>query len=292
MAGNDQNPDGRNRSSPSSNVVRLRPRQWLESEDELIPIGGTSPEPSSGTAQSTDPPAGHASTWLGSGEQTVPMAPAQPDAGDSATYWAASDFWGEDAAQVHDAVEAPDLPPRPKTAAASGVSPNEVARPPVARRLPRVPALAAIAIAAAAITAIAVTAFGSAPPAHLSRSSSLHATAPAHATSGSVAAKSATTAAARLRLTAAASRHRRTQRPRLRAHPRSSRAHARAAPSRNQHRSTPASATTVVHYVTPAPSTAASSAYQPAHATSASTPSPAGPTGPASLIGPGTSSSG
>ncbi|HWF51566.1 MAG TPA: hypothetical protein VG294_13085 [Solirubrobacteraceae bacterium] len=271
MAGNDQNPDGRNGSSPSSNVVRLRPRQWLESEDELIPIGGTSPEPSSGTRLKSDPP-----------------TPAQADASDSATYWAASDFWGEDAAHVHDAVEAPTPPPR-----ASGVSPIEAARPPAARRFPRVPALAAIAIATAAITAIAINALGSAPGARLSPASSVHANAPARSTSAASAAKSATTAAARRRLTAAASRHRRTQRPHLRVRSRFPRAHARPAPSRHQHRGTAAPATTVVHYVTAAPtSPPASSAYQPAHATSANTPSPAGPTGPASLIGPGTSSSG
>jgi hypothetical protein len=219
----------------------------------------------------------------------VPMAPAPPDNGDSAAYWAASDFWGEDAAQVHDAVEAPAPPARP-----SGVSHNEVARPPATRRFPRVPALTAIAIAAAAaITAIAINALGSAPAARLSTTSSLHATAPARSTSGASAAKSATTAAAGLRLTAAASRHQRTQR----AHPRirtgSTRAHARHTTSRNQHRGTTVAATTVVHYVAPAPtSTPASSAYQLAHATSANTPTPAGPTGPASLIGPGTSSSG
>ncbi|MDQ6778567.1 MAG: hypothetical protein M3071_20620, partial [Actinomycetota bacterium] len=180
MTGNDQHPNGSNGSTHVSNVVHLRPRQWLESEDELVPIGGAKADSSADGAPAGRAPAasiapdkpGHASTWLGAGEETVPIArePAPQadtasDIADSARSptpsWAASDFWGEDAANVHDALEAPvpaqlpDETPPPER--------RRVASP---RRFLRAPALAGITVAAAAVLAAAIDSFGAAPAAH------------------------------------------------------------------------------------------------------------------------------
>ena len=96
VAGKDQNSDGSTASPRASNVVRLRPRQWLESEDELVPIGKQATQPRAdryptkrlvppqpppsgdrkGPTSSEEPStprhrASHASTWLGTGEETV-----------------------------------------------------------------------------------------------------------------------------------------------------------------------------------------------------------------------------
>lgn len=130
MARNEHDSEERASRTKTGNVVRLRPRPWLDSEAELVPIGGRAERPGSGpesaapratrvesgaertepgpavsvdrddvTASPDDP--GHASSWLGAGEQTVPFGPA-PSAR------AAADFWGEDAADLHDAIEAPE----------------------------------------------------------------------------------------------------------------------------------------------------------------------------------------
>jgi hypothetical protein len=288
VAGNDQHFDGRTGSPRPSNVVHLRPRQWLESDEELVPIGEAPNEPSGDPV----PPAGHASTWLGGGEETIPIGadPAcGPDVGDSPKAWAASDFWGEDAAQVHDALEAPVPEPHAAEVAASDSAP-----PAFTRRLVRVPAALAITVAAAAIIAAAISSFGSRPaaPRQVSRAASVHATTGARPKAPSVAPQSPMTAAVRLRLTAAARQARSAKRAHLRAHPRSAPAPRVPATRRHQHRNTVAAAT-AVRYVTPTPTTTSAPTSSPAtQATSRPAPSPPGPTGTVSLIGAGTSSSG
>jgi hypothetical protein len=290
VAGKDQHPDGRTRSTSASNVVPLRPRQWLESEDELVPIDGVGQEsganggPTShddGSAESTAPGRrGHASTWLGPDEETVPIAP-EP------TTWAASDFWGEDAANVHDTLEAP-VPAQPS----SEIAGPEYRPPATSHRLLRAPALTAITIAAVSVIAAVVTGFGSAPaaPRHPAPASSLHVSAAARSMSAANAA-----VVARPRTTGAVSPHRIRQHirsePRARLRSTSRSAHAS---THRHHPAAPAAAAT--RYIAPAPvSTPAATTYRtdtPTQATSASSAGLAGPTGTGSLIGPGTSPSG
>jgi len=268
VAGRDHHPDGRTRSPRASNVVHLRPRQWLESEDELVPIGRAATESGAGDAPSPEEP--------------VPIAPESNGR-------AASDFWGEDAAYVQDAVEATAPEASAPEAPAPEAPSDAVAAPggpPLAfrRRLSRAPALAVIAIAAAMPIAVVINGFGSATAVpRTSSSSSLHASAGTRSTA----------AVARIHTTKPASQHRRTARSVRRERSRSTAEHPRA---HSAHRRRAVATTAVdVRDVTPASPPPASTTYRtvtPTQATRPSAPSPAGPTGPGSLIGPGTSSSG
>jgi hypothetical protein len=303
VAGRHRHPDGRTGSTRESNVVQLRPRQWLDAEEELVPIDGTSTESRDERTASSPRPAspaenvdggpsapderGHASTWLGAGEETVPIGrePAREATESNSGTWAASDFWGEDAALVQDALEVP----------ATASSPSEAVAPPqhpeAPRRSVRAPALAAIAIAAAAILAAAINGFGSAPAAPRSAGSvsSLHAS-----TSASSDADTDPVAgtAERLRTTAAAREHRISNRTRERSRQRSmaSRRTAR----RTQRRTKPATTAVVDRYVAPVstPAPTIDRSVTPPEDTNAGSSSRAGPTGIGALIGPGTTSSG
>ncbi|HWF73134.1 MAG TPA: hypothetical protein VG186_07305 [Solirubrobacteraceae bacterium] len=306
MAGKDQHSDSSNGSAQASNVVRLRPRQWLEPDEALVPIGAESkdpepkpdPTPISPNAADADgrghPDAlGHASTWLGAGEETVPIvrppAPKADNPDDATNTWAASDFWGEDAAYVHNTLEAP-IPP-----------PSSTEDPPPQRRhftnphkLLRVPALAAITVAAAALLATIINGLGSAPTAHRQTApgASLHADAHASATAASGPAQGTETATQRLRTTAATPRHH-TALAHHRAHSRPA-THTK---TQHKHRATRSrAATVVVRYVSPPPASAPSpTTYSTGAASQSTSPSssgPAGPTGTVAKIGAGTSSSG
>jgi hypothetical protein len=304
VAGKDQHPDGRTRSTSASNVVHLRPRPWLESEDELVPIDGAGQEsgangvPTSrndGSVESTAASRrGHASTWLGPDEETVPIV-LEPttkhetgaDAKSQAASWAASDFWGEDAANVHDTLEAP-VPAQPSSTTAAPA----YRRPATSHRLLRAPALIAITIAAVAVIAAVVSGFGSAPaaPRHPAPASPLHVSAAGRSMSAVN-----TAAVARPRTPRPVSPHRSRRHIRSGARVRlPSTSRSAHASTRRHHPAAPAAAAT--RYIAPAPvSTPAATTYRtetPTQATSASSPGPAGPTGTGSLIGPGTSPSG
>jgi hypothetical protein len=310
-------------------VVQLRPRQWLDAEEELVPIGGASaegapseseptpPRNGNGSAPATvDPTApdepGHASTWLGAGEETIPIAPSpataapadheSPSAGTES--WAAADFWGEDAASVHDAVEAPvqEAPadgavraPRRRSwrphrfvgARWFGGAPRSVTAP--------VLALAAAAIAAAAIIAAAVSGFGSAPavPHSSTPVSSLQANTSPPSTAD---ASAAVVTAARLRSAGEASQRRSRERAQVRSRSTTSRTVAsRSVALRDRRRSAPATTAAAARYATHASTSTSAvphTSVAPTPAAGGSAPSGAGPTGTVSLIGPGTSSSG
>ncbi len=121
-------------------VIRL-PREWLGPRDELVPIG-----PAAGDRSLTADPPGDAEAL-----------PPKPD-----------DFWGEDSAALHDAVQAP------ATSHDAARTPTIGAQPPIrpaaalphnlpSARVPRLPAApwlrarwALLGFAAAAIVAIAV----------------------------------------------------------------------------------------------------------------------------------------
>jgi hypothetical protein len=348
VAGKDRHSDGSTGSTLASNVVHLRPRQWLDTEEDLVPIGWGPAESGSdgpasrpdlapppgrnGTARAAGAPSlpdapGHASTWLGAGEETVPIArdPAQTPGGSSSSgteSWAAADFWGEDAASVHDALEAPvqdaleapvqdalEAPvhdaleasvPAPPAGEPHGQSPPRAEGP---CRSVKIPALAAVAIAAAALIAAALNGFASAPAAPRSSetSASLHAsttvpstanvrsTADAAAAGTTADAVAAATTAARLRTTAANERRIRES-AELRSHSRT--LASRAAARRDQRRSAPTTTAAAAHYIKPAPTSTPYRSTAPTQDTSTSSPSRAGPTGTTSLIGAGTSSSG
>lgn len=323
MAGNDQHSDGRTGATGASNVVPLRPRQWLESEDELVPIGDTRSEsdgdgatatrerpqaprgPNGSTNGGSSPDeSSHASAWLGAGEQTVSLAraplslnpaekePVPETAGDRGAepgLWAASDFWGEEAASLQHPVEAVAETPDRKEA-------SERRR----HRLSALPVfsartLVAMAVAAVAVVAVAFIGFQSAPATagRSALSSSLRAATSALAvtrarnTSRAAASQSAAARHSAPRVT----RHRRTDVARNRPLSRSRSSH-RA--DRPDHQTTVVATTTAVRDaarpVSTASPTVASDASSPA-ASPNSAPR-AGPTGTISLIGSGTSPSG
>jgi hypothetical protein len=330
VTGNDQHLDGRTGTTGASNVVPLRPRQWLESGDELVPIGGLTTEsrvdpsesradpptgdaeqnglsPASGTSSNGSEGHGHAASWLGPDEQTVPIrqAPPNSDSESPTTAWAASDFWGEDAALVHDALEAPAPASSTPMASSSGAELGPGATPVVGRYLTsrrhgllRPPALAAITITAVAVVAVATTSLASAPPAPRRSTPPAAISAATNPPTRSTPSKSATTTTpARPRAAAADRLHRTSSRTQL--HRRSSSTTSHRRPQHERHRTVVTA--TATHYVAaasasaPAPSTTAPATDSTAtstHSTSASSPSHVGPTGPISLIGSGTSPSG
>jgi hypothetical protein len=141
-----------------SNVIRLRPRQWLDTVEDLVPIGRAPADPKL--------------------SRLAPSAVEPP-----AAPWAASDFWGEDAAHLQDALHAPlpergsdtrpaDDPPRPDpptppdsppSVSVRGRVPGETDhrhrlawKRPASARL--APALSAMAIVASAAVLIAIMA--------------------------------------------------------------------------------------------------------------------------------------
>ncbi len=89
--------NGSTKGPPGSNVVPF-PRDWLGPRDELVPLGRPKP-----------PPAGTGSSDLAGLSQQARSGSAP----------SAADFWGEEAAALHDAVQAPDAdrpdhdPPEP-----------------------------------------------------------------------------------------------------------------------------------------------------------------------------------
>jgi len=288
-------------------VVHLRPRQWLDPDEELVPMGGATSESGGGRAPSLPGPTpprgrptatdenGHASTGLGEGARTVPIARAPAGETPSTTSaggesWPAADFWGEDAESVHDALDTP-VPAHP---AGEAQRPSSSQRAPSRRRSVRAPAFAALAVAAAALIAAAVNGFGSAPAAPHS-SASISSLSAHTSTPGDAAAAAAVATAARLRTTAAASQPRSHEReqPRSRSHSAASHAGTR----RDARRSAPKTTPAAVRYDF-APAVANSAApiaprsVTPTPVTRASPQSRPGPTGTISLIGAGTSSSG
>jgi hypothetical protein len=335
VAGNDHHPDGSTGSTGSSNVVHLRPRHWLEPGEVFVPIGGVRIEPDADRA-TTDPappdgngPAptkatdrGHASSWLGSGEETIPLAPApdttkpatlmprSDDAGEPVpepSLWAAADFWGEDAAHLQHALEAPaESSAEPRV---ESLHPQDSRRRERRRRRPlglrTGPVLVVAVVAAALVIAVAMPGFMSAPaaPGRAGLTASKRAITRAPTGTHTRAASRATPSpgAAALLASSRSGQHRRrggAHRPRL----------SRPEPSRRithpHHRRPAVTTAAAARYIapaladTPAPTTtytSAASSPAPAGSTpavSASPPSHAGPTGPVSLIGSGTSPSG
>ena len=287
MPGTEHPTDRKTDRNGTGNVVQLRPRQWLEPDDELVPFGGAeqaTPDDSVVAADAEDATVaaaaadqGHASSWLGPGEHTVPITP---------TLRAASDFWGEDAADLQHAVEAPPAP--------ADSEPAEQAHSPVRRRVPRprasVPTilprrgvLAAFAVAAAVAVALLIGSLGSSPR-HSPRAPTVQAAATTHPTSAktSHASSSASDRAKRVvsRVHHASAR-------------RGARLHAAAVSKHvftghHGHRTTVREATAHTADATPA------STPPPARTQSTSVASygSAGPSGTTSLIGAGTSPSG
>ena len=115
--------DGRERSEAADNVVHF-PRDWFGPTEDLVPIG-----PRASQAGLADP---------------EPPAPVRPD-----------DFWGEDAASIHDVLEVA-VPPREETLVL------EVTRPPVLPAPPRpVPGRRRIGVVAGlAVVAVACCLIG------------------------------------------------------------------------------------------------------------------------------------
>jgi hypothetical protein len=262
-------------------VVQLRPRQWLDNEEELVPIGGST------TTEARD----HAAS--------APETAAESSSGPAP--WAASDFWSEDAALVQDALEVP-VPEvvegpeiegpgleAPSAALAAGASQPLRSRVAGVRRSFAVPAAAAFAVAATAIGLIVVNVFGSAAgsPRRIAGSAASPATG-----FSIVGAPTTITNADRLR----ASRAARPERKRSQIRARSRSTATRRAARSDHHTPVTATAEVTARYSaltphsTPAPITEAP--LEPSHATSESPPTRSGPTGPVSLIGAGTSSSG
>jgi hypothetical protein len=95
-----------------ANVVRL-PRDWLGPREELVPFG---PRVASLDAE-TAPPAdnGEAAPSSDNGEAAPPSA---------------EDFWGERAAAIHDALQAPANPAHPDTRSAGLAGTRGASRPP------------------------------------------------------------------------------------------------------------------------------------------------------------------
>ena len=112
MAGRTRHPERRPNSTRSSNVVHLRPRQWLETVEDLVPIGR---EPGVREPGAREPV----------GDDLRGRSGAEPQAAS----WAASDFWGEDAANVQDALDAPVPALGLEKAAAPAVVKPEQPRP-------------------------------------------------------------------------------------------------------------------------------------------------------------------
>jgi hypothetical protein len=250
--------------------VRLRPRNWIDTLEDLVPIGGAKTrgrsERASGGADERSPRAPErptnaaASAWLGEDEAPVPF-----DAAASA----GSDFWGERAASVQDAVRAPveRRPTRPRAAAAR----RSLAQLDLRLPAPRVAAATLGVILAVLVAFAASAALTGATGARPARS---HTRDSAPTVSASQIAQVAKALTPEAIPPLAGSR---THKPKL-----------------AKHHAPPVHAAAAVHHAaqtsaapassTPAPATATTSAPLPARS--------AGPSGPISLLGPGTSPSG
>lgn len=289
MAGKDQRTGGRTGSTRASNVVHMRPRQWLETDEELVPIGR---EPSGPEPSGREPSGSDLHGRAGSKPRGAP--------------WAASDFWSEEAAYVQDALEAPvPAPGREGTAAErenqrtsgpqgpSGGSTPRGRRAHVPRELlafvHRAPALAVVALAGSLVVLVAFIAFSALGGAPAVRSASSRRSASA---SRSVNRSEVSHHAAHAPAIAAPVHTRSPARRRGRATTTSSaKKHAVAARSTGTHfypaSSSASDASTAKQAVTPT--------YAQSASTSRSSPAPSkptGPSGPISLIGAGTTPSG
>jgi hypothetical protein len=289
--------NSRNEADRPGNVVRF-PRDWFGPPDELVPIGRAAhpPKPSEPPPPQDGPP--HANDWTGWADDgvLVPLTPGNRDPGPPATRTrTAADFWGEDSATVHDALQAP--PPEEAGSAAPGRRAGIGGHRRPGRRLLAAPAFVALALALVA-TSVYVAARQDNPGAPRSPQARSHTRA------------AATTAAGREGTILAASvleaaRHASHPAPlhvtAVRAHPTSFRSHhtvpaATATPSPAVAQpppvSTPAApASTPSVSDTSAPAAPSGNSATQAGASQAGASqagaSQAGPTGPASAFGPG-----
>lgn len=280
--------DGRNEADHAGNVVHF-PRDWFGPPDELVPIGRTArpPQPSAPAPPGRDPT--DTNDWTGWADDgvLVPLTPSNRDPEPPpARIRTAADFWGEESATVHDALQAP--PPAPARPTGPRVRARVDGLGRSARRALGVPAALTLAL-----TLVAASVFLATRQDNPDGSRSPHTRPDTPGAVGSAARREGTILAASVLEAARHASHRAPSHMSVRAHPPSAPSHhtipAATAPNPASTQPPPVS-TPATPASTPSLSASSGSAA-PSSATDAGAsqagPSQAGPTGPAAAFGPG-----
>ena len=280
--------DGRNEADRAGNVVPF-PRDWFGPPDELVPIGRSAPPPQRSPPGPPERDPTDTNDWTGWADDgvLVPLTPGnrdpQPPPARTRT---AADFWGEESATVHDALQAPPPPPLRPTGPRRRARVGGLGRS--AHRALGVPAAVALAL-----TLIAASVFLTTRPNHPDGSRSPHTRQDTSGAVRSAARREGTILAASVLEAARHASRRAPSHVPVRAHPMST-PRRRTAPAATAPSPASVQPPPVSPPATPASTqsvSASSGSAAPSSATEAgaseATPSQSGPTGPAAAFGPG-----